>query len=125
LLDEGIFRSSGHLAFCRHINTDKFQAGVEEHAFLEFQRDAEVEANAENDIEVQEQVGNGIRPEQGIVDDLAGTIKCGLEAGMIAGTAGPHAAETKHKGNVNSRGINRAEGHHSPGIFHVTGAEKG
>ena len=123
--DEGILRSSRHLAICRHIDTNEFQAGVEESAFFLFQQNAEVKANTKDNIKVEEQVGNGIRAQQGIIDNLARTVKCGLKARMSAGAASPHAVEAKHKGNVNSRRINRPKRHNPSCIFHVAGAEKG
>ena len=74
--------------------------------FFQFQRDAEVKANTKDNVKEEEQVGNGIRPQQSVINNLAGAIECRGEGRMSMGMARPHAAEVKHKGNVNSGSIN-------------------
>ena len=103
--NEGILRCGRQLAIWRHINTNEFQARVMRCAFFQFQRDAEVEANTKDDVEEEEQVVNGIRPQQSVINDLAGAVECRGEARMSTGAASLHAAEVKHKGNVSGGSI--------------------
>ena len=124
MLGEGILRCGRQLAIQGHIDTNEFQAGVKGSVFFQFQQDVEVEANTKDNVKEEEQVGNGIRPQQGVINNLAGAVECKIEARMSTGAASPHAAEAKHKGNVNGQSINKAKMHNSPCIYHVAGAEQ-
>ena len=91
---------------------------------FQFQRDAEVEANTKNIVEEEGQVGNGIRPQQSVVNNLAGAVEGGGEGRMSMGAANPHAVEAKHEGNVNGESINEAKRHNPPCAFYRARAKK-
>ena len=79
-------------------NPERYQhrqslSGVDRCAFFLFQQDAEVEANTKDNVEEEEQVRNGIRPQQSIIDNLAGAVEGGSKGRVSTCAASPHAAE--------------------------------
>ena len=103
------------------IDSNKFEMRVKERALLKQQGNAKYHAGLENNFKKWENCMDRIGPNEGVVDNLIGTIKRRMQRWMLLDSARPNTAELEHEGDINRRGLERAERHDIPSIFNVIG----